>query len=185
MKDPKKKYKEINLKLLEDCKKGSRKAQNEIYRLYYMAMYNTSLRIVKTKEDAEDIMQESFLKAFRNLDNFSGEVSFGAWLKKIVINGSLDYLRKRSALFEELEDQKLSDIPDDTGGHEGPDISTEQIRKEIMALPDGYRVVLSLYLLEGYDHDEIAEILDIKSSTSRSQYIRAKKKLSHNLKKYL
>ena len=96
------KYINIHQDLLDRCLEGDKKAQFEIYRLYYKSMYNSSLRIVSAPEEAEDIMQEAFLTAFRNLKNYSGEVSFGAWLKKIVINRSLDVLRKRKVVFEEL-----------------------------------------------------------------------------------
>ena len=96
------KYINIHQDLLDRCLEGDKKAQFEIYRLYYKSMYNSSLRIVNVTEEAEDIMKESFLTAFRNLKSYSGEVSFGSWLKKIVINRSLDVLRKRKVLFEEL-----------------------------------------------------------------------------------
>ena len=182
MKKDQKQYRDIHKKLIEECRKGSRKAQTEIYRLYYRAMYNTSLRISGNAEVAEDIMQESFLKAFESLDQYRGEVSFGAWLKKIVINRSLDYLRKRKMLTEDLADHENTLVADEEE-HDATDFTVEEIRMEIESLPDGYRIVLSLYLLEGYDHEEIAEILNISPSTSRSQYARAKRKLSENLKK--
>jgi RNA polymerase sigma-70 factor (ECF subfamily) len=177
-----KKYPEIHKKLIDKCKKGDRKAQFEIYRLYYKAMFNASLRIVGVSDEAEDIMQESFLKAFQNLDQFGGEVSFGAWLKKIVINRSLDSLRQRRKKFEEIEDFENELVAEEDAILE-ENIPVEEIVKEIQNLPEGYRIVLSLYLLEGYDHDEIAEIMKISASTSRSQYARARKKLAHNLKK--
>lgn len=181
MKSGKNKYGDIQSNLIEECKRGNPKAQTEIYRLYYRAMFNTSLRITGKNDLAEDIMQESFLKAFRNLDQYSGEVTFGAWLKKIVINLSLDYLRKQRIKFEEIDDHENS-LAEQEEEKINPEITIEDIRREIQKLPDGYRLVLSLYLLEGYDHDEIAEILGISASTSRSQFSRAKKKLSENLK---
>lgn len=182
MEAPKKKYSDIHSHLIKECRKGSRKAQAEIYSLYYKAMYNTSLRIVGISDLAEDIMQESFLKAFKNLDQYRGEVSFGAWLKKIVVNRSLDYLRKKKVVTEDIENHEHNLIEEEEIDVEDS-VTVHDIREEIQKLPDGYRVVLSLYLLEGYDHDEIAEILKINPSTSRSQYARAKKKLAENLKK--
>ena len=171
-------YPNIHQKLINRCRKGDRKAQFEIYRLYYKSMYNTSLRIVKDPQEAEDIMQESFLSAFRNIETYRGQVSFGAWLKRIVINNSLDVLKKRRLLFEELNE----DYNDYSGLEEGIDEELlaqqlERIREAIQQLPEGYRVILSLHLIEGYDHEEIAEILNITSSTSRSQFFRAKQKL--------
>lgn len=130
--------------------------------------------------EAEDVMQEAFLKALTRIDTYEGKVSFGAWLKKIVINRSLDHLKKRKVKFEELNEK----IPEEECFSLSiSEIQAEQLKKAIMKLPDGYRVVLSLYLLEGYDHEEIAEILGISNVSSRSQYMRAKQKLRQMVKK--
>ncbi len=138
-------------------------------------MYNTSLRIVGNSADAEDIMQESFLSVFNKLDSYQGKVSFGAWLKKIVVNRSLDYLKKRKVVFEEINERIMEEKPDPR--MEIREIDLNKLKKAVMQLPEGYRVVLSLYLLEGYDHDEIAEILNITNVSSRTQLLRAKRKL--------
>ncbi len=177
-------FKNLHQDLLDGCKSGDQKAQFQIYKLYYKAMYNTSLRIVNYPMEAEDIMQEAFLSAFEKIDTYSGTVSFGAWLKKIVINRSLDYLNKRKAVFEDIESHVgiKDDSYDETARNEEVDVRVEEVKEAIDRLPDGYRVILSLYLLEGYDHDEIAEILSITSSTSRSQLSRAKQKLIMELK---
>ena len=158
---------------------GDEKAQFRLYKLYYKSMYSVSLRIVNNEVEAEDIMQEAFLKAFRKIKTYKGEVSFGAWLKKIVVNRSLDYLKKRKVHFEEI-DERTTEKPDyevKTGN-----VDVKAIKKAIQDLPDGYRVVLSLYLIEGYDHDEISRILRISNSASRTQLLRAKKKLRELLK---
>ena len=171
--------------LINDCKNGDQKAQFQIYKLYYKAMYNTSLRIVNDTMEAEDIMQESFLSAFEKIGSYSGTVSFGAWLKTIVQNRSIDALRKnKKMLFENIESHVgiRDDSGDETARYEEMDLKVEEVKEAIERLPDGYRVILSLYLLEGYDHDEIAEILSINSSTSRSQLSRAKQKLIGELK---
>lgn len=175
-------YPNIHQDLIDRCRDSDRGAQFEIYGLYYKAMYNTSLRILKDPGEAEDIMQESFLSAFDKIETYSGTVSFGAWLKKIVINRSLDSLKKRRLSFEILDEGV---IPERDEGSDDDDISDriEEIRKAIMRLPDGFRVVLTLYLFEGYDHEEIGQILDINPSTSRSQFTRARKKLEEMLKK--
>ncbi len=172
-------FKNLHQDLLDGCKSGDQKAQFQIYKLYYKAMYNTSLRIVTNTMEAEDIMQEAFLSAFEKIDTYSGTVSFGAWLKKIVINRSLDELNKRKAVFEDIESHYgiRDESDDDTSRNEEIDVQIEEVKEAIRRLPDGYRIILSLYLLEGYDHDEIAEILSISSSTSRSQLSRAKQKL--------
>jgi RNA polymerase sigma-70 factor (ECF subfamily) len=129
-------------------------------------------------EEAEDIMQESFLTAFRKLKNYSGEVSFGSWLKKIVINRSLDILRKRKVIFEELHAELpvISDLEP-----EADSISVEEIKSAIALLSDGYRTILSLILLEGYDHEEVSDIMGIRNVTSRTQFFRARQKLKEIL----
>jgi len=131
--------------------------------------------------EAEDIMQEAFLKAFDKLDTYSGKVSFGAWLKRIVINHSLDQIKKKKLDFKNVEEYP-HEIKEEKEEQEN-DISEqiEEIKSGVDQLADGYRIVLSLYLLEGYDHDEIGEILNISASTSRSQYTRAKNKLKEHL----
>ncbi|MGB4293047.1 MAG: sigma-70 family RNA polymerase sigma factor [Bacteroidales bacterium] len=178
-------YRNIHQDLIEGCKNGDQKAQFQIYKLYYKAMYNTSLRIVNDTMEAEDIMQESFLSAFEKIDTYSGTVSFGAWLKRIVINRSLDALNRRKMFFEDIETHQgiIDTNGDETMYVDDIDSKVEEVKKAIERLPDGYRIILSLYLIEGYDHDEIAEILSISSSTSRSQLSRAKQKLLNELKK--
>ena len=178
-------FRNLHQDLLDGCKVGDQKAQFQIYKLYYKAMYNTSLRIVNDTMEAEDIMQESFLSAFEKIETYSGTVSFGAWLKKIVINRSLDYLSKRKAVFEDIESHAgiRDEGPEEELRYQEMDVRVEEVKEAIERLPDGYRVILSLYLLEGYDHDEIADILKISSSTSRSQLSRARQKLISEMKK--
>jgi len=178
-------FRNIHQDLIDGCKTGDQKAQFQIYKLYYKAMYNTSLRIVSDSMEAEDIMQESFLSAFEKIDTYSGTVSFGAWLKKIVVNRSLDALSRRKAIFEDIDSHVgiRDDSGDEATRNEEIDVKVEEVKEAIERLPDGYRIILSLYLLEGYDHDEIAEILSINSSTSRSQLSRAKQKLISELKR--
>jgi len=177
-------FKNIHQDLIDGCKTGDQKAQFQIYKLYYKAMFNTSLRIVNDTMEAEDVMQESFLSAFEKIETYSGAVSFGAWLKKIVINRSLDILNKRKAIFEDIDTHVgiRDNSGEDLAQKEELDVRVEEVKEAINKLPDGYRIILSLYLLEGYDHDEIAEILGINSSTSRSQLSRAKQKLISELK---
>jgi RNA polymerase sigma-70 factor (ECF subfamily) len=176
-------YRNIHQNLIDGCKSGDQKAQFQIYKLYYKAMYNTSLRIVGDTMEAEDIMQESFLSAFEKINTYSGTVSFGAWLKRIVINRSLDAVNRQKAIFEDIEKHhELKSVPEDNNGDfEDLDLKVDAVKSAINRLPDGYRIILSLYLLEGYDHDEIGEILSISSSTSRSQLSRAKQKLVSEL----
>jgi RNA polymerase sigma-70 factor (ECF subfamily) len=173
-------YQNIHQDVVDRCRKGDTKAQFELYKLYYKPMYNVCLRMVGNPVEAEDVMQEAFLKALIKIDTYEGVVSFGAWLKKIVINRSLDLLKKRKVKFEELNEK----IPDEEPElFEISEIHMGRLKKAIQRLPDGYRVVLSLYLLEGYDHEEIAQILGISNVSSRSQYMRAKMKLRETLQK--
>ena len=174
----KKSYKNIHQNVINRCQSGEPKAQFQLYKLYYKAMFNTCLRIVNDSYEAEDIMQEAFLKAFDKINLYKGEVSFGAWLKRIVINHSLDQLRKRKLDLISMENS-VYEIPQNETITEQEEITikAEEIRDKIKLLPNGYRIVLSLYFIEGYDHDEISQILNISNSTSRSQCARAKKKL--------
>lgn len=172
-------YKNIHQEIITQCKEGNQKAQFQLYKLYYKAMYSVSLRIVNNEMEAEDVMQEAFLNAFKKIETYKGEVSFGAWLKKIVVNRSLDYLKKRKVQFEEVND-RTTQIADYQMGTKEVDVNT--IKTAIQNLPDGYRIVLSLYLIEGYDHEEISQILGITNSASRTQFLRAKNKLRELLK---
>jgi RNA polymerase sigma factor (sigma-70 family) len=146
-------------------------------------MYNTSLRIVNDTAEAEDIMQEAFLDAFQRLTSYSGEGSFGSWLKRIVINRSLDFLRrsKETVPLDEVE-YDLADSNEDIREDE-IQFQVAEVKKAIAQLPDDYRVVVSLFLLEGYDHEEIAQILNITNQLSRTRFSRARQKLLWQLKK--
>jgi len=143
-------------------------------------MYNTAWRIVRDDQEAEDVLQEAFISAFEHLPSFRGTSTFGAWLKRIVVNKALNIIQKRRLIQEPVE-EGMDEIAE-----EEVDILVDSddlvyIRKAIEDLPDGYRIILSLYLLEGYDHVEISEILGISVGTSKSQYNRAKKKLREML----
>jgi len=175
-------YENIHKDLIDACRRGDRSAQFKIYKLYYKAMFNTSLRIVNDTAEAEDIMQESFLDAFQRLDTWSGQGSFGSWLKRIVVNNSLDILRR----YKETTsiDEAGVDVPDEPEDTHETEIrfQVQEVMKAIQQLPDEYRVIISLFLLEGYDHDEISEILGISNQLSRTRYSRARQKLLSILK---
>lgn len=162
--------------LIEQCRQGDRDAHYRLYKLYAKSMYNIGYRIVHNTGEAEDVLQEAFISAFRNLEYYRGDASFGSWLKRIVVNKAINVLKKRRP--EPFPDDERFDIPEaaEAEGATFP-FTVDQVKKAVEALPDGYRAVLSLYLLEGYDHAEIAEILGISESTSKSQFNRSKKKL--------
>lgn len=172
-------YKNIHQDIIDQCREGNEKAQFQMYKLYYKGMYSICLRILNDEMEAEDVMQEAFLNAFRKIDTYKGEVSFGAWLKKIVVNRSLDHLKKRKVKFEEIN-ERTTEIEDYQ--MEIKEVDLKVIKSAIQNLPDGYRVILSLYLIEGYDHEEISQILGISNSNSRTQFLRAKNKLRELLK---
>lgn len=140
-------------------------------------MYNVGFRIVNNTEEAEDVLQEAFISAFRNLEFYRGDATFGAWLKRIVVNKAINCLKRRK--MERFPDQDNWDVREEVSTDELDHFpyTVDQVRHAIESLPDGYRAVLSLYLLEGYDHGEIGEILGITESTSKSQFNRSKKKL--------
>jgi RNA polymerase sigma-70 factor (ECF subfamily) len=169
--------------LLTACRAGNSKAQMELYKRYYKAMYNIALRILNDTGEAEDVMQESFLSAFQKLETYRGEVTFGSWLKKIVINRSLDILKVRKTIITLEAAPEIENDEPDEDYLKYKELSIEIVKKALMDLPEGYRVVLTLYLIEGYDHEEISQILKISNATSRTQYHRAKKHLAAKLNK--
>lgn len=169
--------------LIEACRRNSKKAQLQLYNNYYKAMYTVSLNMVKESSLAEDLMQEAFISAFSKLSSFQGQVSFGAWLKKIVLNKCLDYLKKKKVQFETIDEDQILAIPDTVESDYLINKQVDEVKNEIYNLPDGYRTILTLHLLEGFDHIEISQILGISASTSRSQYTRAKALLIKKLKK--
>lgn len=172
---------EIHAKIIESACKGNQQAMYSLYKKYVHAMYNTCIRMVSNQMDAEDIIQESFVKAFNNLNTFRGESSFGAWLKRIVINQSITFLRKQKMEFSDIDHFHIVDESDSENHF--PEIDPGKIHETIKTLPEKARVVLNLYLLEGYKHKEIAEMLGINESTSKSQYQRARLLLKEKLKK--
>lgn len=174
-----KKVKDIHQDLIDRCKNNDRIAQMKLYDLYYRAVYNSILRMVKDPMEAEDLMQDSFLSAFTNISSFRSESSFGTWIKRIAINKSLNALQKRSLDYLDIPEGNIPEQFDDESSYSK--FSMNEICDEIDQLSEGYRVVLNLHLLEGMDHDEIGQILNIKPVTSRSQYMRARKILVMNL----
>lgn len=171
---------EIHRALILSARKGSQQSMYKLYKLYVQAMYNTCVRMVSNQYDAEDIIQESFASAFNNLHKFRGESSFGAWLKSIVINKSISFLQKQKMEFADIDDNLL--VTSENDKSDFPEIDLTKVHEAIKTLPEKARVVLNLYLLEGYRHKEISEILNISESTSKSQYLRAKQLLKEKLK---
>jgi RNA polymerase sigma factor (sigma-70 family) len=170
-------YQEIHREIIELSKTGNVKAQFELYSLYSRAMYSICMRMLNQREDAEDILQESFTDIFDKLNGFRFESSFGSWAKRIVINKCINHLNKKKPELKFEADVKETEIVDDQIDYENLKLQVDQVKRAISELPDGYRIIFSLYALEGYDHEEISEILGISESTSKTQYMRAKIKI--------
>ena len=175
-------YKNIHRDIVEGCLTGNRLAQQKLYQLYSQAMHNICLRMLNNETDAEDLLQNSFVDVFTKLHYFRFDSSIGAWIKRIVINNCINFLKKKRLKTVEMDERDVAAEIVDTSDWKEIQLSVDRVQEGIQRLPEGYRVVLTLYLLEGYDHKEIAEILNISSSTSKSQYSRAKKKLREILK---
>lgn len=161
--------------LVAKCKEGDARAQRELYALYVKAMYNICRRIVGDEDDAKDVLQESFIDAFSKINSLTNDALFSAWLKKIVVNKSINSLRKRRPETMELVGE--IDITDSAQDDDFVTFEAKRILKAIDKISDGCRTVLSLYLFEGYDHSEIGAILGITESTSKAQYSKAKMKI--------
>jgi RNA polymerase sigma-70 factor (ECF subfamily) len=169
--------------LVERCKQGSSLSFKELYLQYVKAMYNTCLRMVNNAADAEDIVQESFIDAFRNIDGFNYQSTFGAWMKRIVINKSINHLRNKKLKLVEIGQTNIGELENEEPvNEEEMKFKVSEIKAAVSRLPDGYRTVFTLSAFEGYDYEEISEILKISESTARTQYHRAKKQLLHLLK---
>jgi len=164
--------------LIEKCKSGNKEAQYRLYELYSKAMYNICLCMMKNKEDAEDVMQNAFVDVFTKMHQYGYQSTPGAWIKRIVINNCVNQLKKKKLFFEEIDN-----IPEIKEAVHFPAelLSVDKVKSGIMHLAPGFRTVINLYLMEGYDHQEIADILGVSVSTSKTQYSRAKKKLKEIL----
>jgi len=173
---------DIHKPIILKAQKGNSKAQKKLYDLYAKAMFNICYRMMNNIPEAEDMLQEAFCEAFKKLETFRFESTFGAWIKRIVVNRCINELKRRKIELEYGDQLYNPNLMEEEGYQDDSELKIEKIKKAMGLLPDGYRVVFSLYLIEGYDHQEIAEILNISESTSKSQLARAKKKLIEIIK---
>ena len=158
--------------------KNSPAFQRELYQLHYRRIYNTCLRIIGNSMDAEEAMHDVFLKLFDHIDNLQDEEAFYSWSRSITVRTAIDRIRKKKLFFEPLDNLSIAvEEPD-----EEMELSVESIKRELNNLPNGYRAVLSMRLFEEYEFEEIAQALQVKESTVRSQYIRGREKLMNILK---
>ena len=162
--------------LIDGCIKGDRKAQKALYDKYSGRMLAVCQRYVKDYEDARDLLQEGFIKLFTNIHQYVGEGLFDGWVRKIFVNCALERLRNQDVLRNavDIEETDFADIPDETAISQ---LSAEEIMAYVQSLPDGFRTVFNMFAIEGYSHKEIGQKLNISESTSRSQYMRARKML--------
>lgn len=168
--------------LIALCRRKDQKAQFEIYNRYSKAMYNVACRIVKDTHFAEDIMQEGFLKAFTKIDDYRQQVPFGAWLKKIIVNHSVDFYKKNGRIqYNDFEKAvyKLESEPETETDF--THLKRDQVLNAVNSLQENYRMIINLFFIEGYDQEEIAEILNISHTNCRTMLSRAKESLRKKL----
>lgn len=165
--------------LVEGCMREDRKCQQEVFRLYASKMMGVCLRYARHQMEAEDLLQDAFIKVFNNISKFEFKGSFEGWIRRIAVNTALKNYSKKSFSYEQIgvEEQPESAIPPEVYAH----LHEEELLKLVAALPDGYRVVFNLYAIEGYSHKEISEMLGCQESTSRSQLVKARKMLQSQI----
>ncbi len=171
----------FQIEIVEECKANNRKAQLKLYKQYCDGMFCVAMRFLKNTDDAEDVIQESFIKAFQKIDQFKGDVTFGAWLKRIVINKSIDFLKSKQLKMVELDESYMSIATDDDWTVD-QSITLDEVKQTIESLPEKYRYVVMMFLMEGFDHNEIAQVLNLTASNCRTRLLRGKGLLKELLK---
>ncbi len=162
--------------ILEGCRNGERIAQKALYDQYKLQMYTLAYRITGNFEDAEDVLQEGFLKVFRSIDSFRGDSKAGTWIHTIMARTALGRVKNK------MQFTDLEIVPEVADQSNYLSVESEYLEKAILALPDGYRSIFTLYEIEGFKHREIADMLDISENTSKSQLHKAKRMLQDKLK---
>jgi len=171
-------YTDIHKDIIEACKRGDERQKYKLYQMYSKAMFNVCFRMMNHREEAEDMLQEAFTQAFLKLESFRFESAFGAWLKRIVVNTCINEKNRKKVEFKLIDELHIFDKPEPAEpADENVELTIAGVSKAMEKLPDGGRMVFSLFLFEGYDHGEIAQILNISESTSKSQFMRAKRRV--------
>lgn len=171
----------FQIDLVAKCKQNDRKAQLQLYEQYCHGMFCVAMRFLKNEDDAQDVMQEAFIKAFQKLEQYKGEVTFGAWLKKIVVNRCLDFIKAKKDKTVALDETYMQIVEDNDWSIEDG-VALNEVKKAMAQLSDKYRMVLQLFLMEGYDHEEISEILGISNTACRTRLLRGKGQLKELIK---
>ncbi|MEY3442494.1 MAG: hypothetical protein RLZZ519_775 [Bacteroidota bacterium] len=166
-------------RMVRGCVKGQPQHQEALYNLYYRKMFGVCLRYAPDRETAEDILQDGFVKVFKNIGSYEGKGSLEGWIRRVVVNTALEFLRKKSSMYPVVDIQQAANT--DGGWDIVSSMSEQEILRMVQALPVGYRTVFNLYAIEGYSHKEIAERLNITEGTSKSQLARARQTLQENI----
>ncbi|RLD52678.1 MAG: RNA polymerase [Bacteroidetes bacterium] len=173
---------EIHRNIIEGCKLGQQRSQYQLYQLYSKAMFNVCYRMMSNREEAEDLLQDSFTDAFHRLHTFRYESSFGHWLKRVTVHKCINEIKRKKTNLDYYDDMGWFENQEEEKEEAyGNGLTVENVKKAMEHLPSGSRMIFSLYLLEGYDHVEISQILDISESNSKSQYMRARRKIKELL----
>jgi len=176
-------------KILEGCKAGKRNAYNSLYKRYSDIMLGICFRYCKNRQEAEDVLQEGFIKVFKNISHYRSEGSFEGWMKRIMINAAIDHYQKNLKHSYHDEFDKIREYEsvnnEEASFYRNVDVQQDQLMQMIQDLPDGYRIVFNMFAIEGYSHKDIARSLDISENTSKSQLLKARKALRSKLDKYI
>lgn len=170
----------IDHTFLERLKQKEVLACKQLYMQYADAMYNVCRRILQNQTEAEDALQDGFIKIFEHIHQFRNESSIGSWIKQIITNTCLNILKKKKIIWQELDEKSDRESESESDG-DAINFTIDEIKNAIEKLPNGYRVVFNLFMFENYSHLEIAKMLEITESTSKSQLFKAKKKLKEIL----
>jgi RNA polymerase sigma-70 factor (ECF subfamily) len=171
--------------IVEGCKAGKRKAYSMLYKKYASTMLGLCLRYSKNLQEAEDVLQEGFIKVFHNISRFRQEGSFEGWIRRIMINAAIDHYKSnlKNAFHHDIDEleEKIGSMPEEEGNYRDIEIPAERLMAMVQELPDGYRIVFNLFVMEGYSHKEIADRLQVTENTSKTQLLKARKALRKKL----
>jgi len=167
--------------LIKECKQGKSFAYKKLYELYAPAMMSVCVRYVNDRDIARDILQDGFVKVFTKIDTYSGTGTFAGWIRKVFVTTALEYMRKNHNMKQDADIEDLEHLTDNMNFSALDKLSADELLACIATLPEGYRTIFNLFAIEGYSHSDIANMLNIKEVTSRTQFLRAKKVLQQSV----